>query len=139
MYYTNSMKLTLKNEETASLALEIMKQRLSLGFDVDHIYKNSPSTLMLDNFFVEGCRISVPEEFGCLVPEDAKDVQIDLIRHLAKYLKETFSCEIYNYCDCSESEIAVQFNGQDLNVSVIYYPDGYGENSIHEEYFERVA
>lgn len=43
MYYTNSIKITLKNNEAAVAALEIMKTRLSAGFDWDKKSRRNPS------------------------------------------------------------------------------------------------
>ena len=43
MYYTNSMKVTLKNKKVAAAALEIMKARLTAGFDCDKNYRRTPS------------------------------------------------------------------------------------------------
>ena len=47
MYYTNSMKVTLKNAEAATKALEVMRTRLIEGFECDNDYEmaSCPSSL----------------------------------------------------------------------------------------------
>ena len=46
MYYTNAIKVTLKDTESAIKALEILRNRLDAGFEIDKIYKRMPSQNM---------------------------------------------------------------------------------------------
>ena len=138
MYYTNSMKVTLKNKKVAAAALEILRTRLPAGFACDNGYKNAPSLLMLDGLCVEKSTIVLPEDFGCLVPEDAENTLPELIQYLAENLHEDFTCEIYNYSDYSEGEISAEFVGGTLTIKSIFYPNGYCEELYCPECGEAV-
>ena len=127
MYYTNEMKIIMKNEETATAALEIMKARLIAGFDCDKNYRSNPSMLMMDNFYIDHSTIVLPEGFGCFVPEEADSVQIELLKDLAENLHEDFTCEIYNYSDYSEGSVTAEFTEDTLKIKSVFYPNGYCE------------
>ena len=60
MYYTNSMKVTLKNAEAATKALEVLRTRLIEGFDCDKSYARIPSMMMLANLNAKENIIGLP-------------------------------------------------------------------------------
>ena len=138
MYYTNEMKITMKNENATATALEVLKARMIPGFGCDSQYSKSPSELMLENIFVEASAIVLPEGFGCLVPEDADGVQIELLKYLAENLHEDFFCEIYNYSDYSEGSVTAEFAGDTLKIKTVFYPCGYCETLSCDECGEDV-
>lgn len=125
MYYENSMKVTMKNKKVATTALEILKTRLTSDFECASSYKKNPFKQMAQELFVKGKTIMLPEDFGCMVPEDAESVQFDLLQYLAEDLNEDFSCQIYNYSDCSEAEITANYQNGTLTIKSVFYPNGY--------------
>jgi len=100
MYYENAMKITMKNENAAAEALEIMKTRLIAGFDCDKGYKRNPSMLMHDALKVIDNTIVLPEEFGCYTHEDAENVIPELMQNLAAHL----STEVFAFDVCNSSD-----------------------------------
>ena len=126
MYYTNAMKIALKNKKTATAALEILKSRLATGFDCDKNYKDIPSMLMHDNLKITGKTVALPKDFGCYLPEDAEIVIPELLKYLAEHLaEETFTCENVNVTDNDEGWIETQYIDGVLNVKTTYFPSGY--------------
>lgn len=126
MYYTNTMKVTLKNKKIAAAALEIMKTCLAVGFDCDKKYKRNPSMEMIDNLKITGKKVILPEDFGCYLPEDAEIVIPELLRDLAEHLSnETFTCENSNTTDDDESWVEAQYVDGALTVKTTYFPSGY--------------
>ena len=125
MYYTNEMKITLKSTEIASKALKMLHTQLNDGFNCDKGYMKAPSKQMLDSINVIDNRIVLPENFGCLTPEDAEDILCELIQALAESLREDFTCEIYNYSDYNEGTISAQYAEGTLKIKSIFYPIGY--------------
>ena len=127
MYYTNSMKLTLKNEETASLALEIMKTRLAAGFDCDKDYRRSPSSQMRDELEVVGNDIILPEDCGYYTPIDANEIMSELIQLLAEQVgSEDFSFGIVSCSDYDEGWIDGSCVSGQLKIRTTYLPSGFG-------------
>ena len=57
MYYTNSMKITLKNAESATKALEVLRTRLIEGFECDNDYERVPSMMMLSHLSFSAGRL----------------------------------------------------------------------------------
>lgn len=103
MYWTNTMKITLKNKKAATAALEILKNRLIAGFDCDKGYKKNPSMLMHDSLKISGKNITLPKEFGSYLPEDADKVIPELMKDLAEHLStETFTFDTCNSSDYDE-------------------------------------
>ena len=126
MYYTNTMKITLKNKKTATAALEILKSRLTTGFDCDKNYKDIPSMLMHNSLKITGKTIALPKDFGCYLPEDAEIVIPELLKDLAEHLRnETFTCENTNTTDDDEGRVEAQYVDGALNVKTTYFPAGY--------------
>ncbi len=128
MYYTNTMKVTLKDAATASNALEIMASRLAVGFECDSCYKAAPADLMKQNLIVRGNDVVLPEDFGCYLPDDAETVICALMLDLAKHLSsEAFTCDSYHASDYDENEVAIRYVDGELKVHAVYYPEGYVE------------
>lgn len=133
MYYENSLKITLKNKKTAAAALEIMKTRLTAGFDCDKTYRRTPSMLMHDDLELVGNTIVLPEDFGCYLPEDAEKVIPELMKDLAAHLStESFVCESCNTSDDDEGWIDVSYADGELKVKTTYFPSGYSDLYCHE-------
>ena len=125
MMYNNFMKLTLKNKKNAATALELLKTRLTAGFECDRTYRRNASMLMHDDLELSGKTITLCEDSGCYIPEDAIDVQIELLEYLAHAISgEAFTCEFYNDCDYSASQVIAEFENCVLKIQSIYYPDG---------------
>lgn len=104
MYYTNSVKVTLKNAEAATKALKILRTRLIEGFDCDKGYARIPSMMMLANLEVADNTIDLPEDFGCYTPDDSMSVIPELMKDLAAHLSnEDFSFDCCNTSDYDES------------------------------------
>lgn len=128
MYYTNSFKLTLKNESTAAAALEILKRRLIAGFDFDKNYRRTPSMLMHDNLEADGSTIDLPEDFGCYLPNEASQVVSELMQHLASHLStESFTFDGCNSSDYDESWIKGSYANGELKIKTTYLPAGFGD------------
>lgn len=125
MYYTNTVKITLQNEETATKALKILRSRLAEGFAVDNGYRRNPSQLMSDALEVLDNSIVLPEDFGCYVTEDAEGVMFELIQHLAENMgNDSF---IWNGWDCNDytdGHFEAVFENGLLNIKYTYYPSG---------------
>ena len=125
MYYYNAMKVTLKNAEAATKALEVLRTRLIEGFDCDNDYERIPSMMMLTRLNTDNHTVSLPEDFGCYRPEDAEGVQIELLKHLALSLSaEDFTCEIFNEGEYSEGELEAKYKNGKLEIKAVYYPCG---------------
>lgn len=133
MYYENSMKITLKNKATAAAAMELLKTRLNDGFDCDETYSKNPSVEMMNNLELAGKSVILADETSCFTPEDAQSVFVELLQMLAINLTETFSAEIFNSSDYSESEIAAKCNINELNIKTTYYPNGFVETLCCDE------
>ena len=133
MYYENSMRITLKNEEAAAAALRIMKDCLSTGFACDKDYKHSPSALMQENLAQESTSVVLPDGFGCLTPEDAQTALVELLQSLAGNTDEPFTCTIFNDSDYSQSEITADYGGKAMKVKTVYYPNGFVETLCCDE------
>ena len=128
MNYNNFMKLTLKNKKSAAAAMDVLRTRLDAGFDCDHTYRRNPSQLMRGDLELSGKTVVLCGDSGCYIPEDAIDVQIALMEDLANALSgEAFSCDFYNDCDCSASEVIAQYENGVLRIKSIYYPEGNSE------------
>ena len=126
MYYENTMKVTMKNENAAAAALEIMKTRLTAGFDCDKGYKRNPSMLMHDALEVIDNTIVLPEEFGCYTHEDADKVIPELMQDLAAHLStEVFTFDVRNSSDYDEGWIEGSYANGKLKVKTTYFPSGY--------------
>ena len=87
MYYTNNITITMDDNLTATKALEVLKSRLEKGFEVDENYRRNPSVRMLNDLYVDGNDIQVPEDSGYYVPEEP-EVFIELLKAIATELKE---------------------------------------------------
>lgn len=126
MYYTNTMKITLKNNTVANKALEILRSRLSAGFAADNGYRRSPSQIMSDALEVVDNTIVLPEDFGCYITEDAEGVMYELIQNLAENIGENaFVVENWNQNDYTDGEFEAKYENGLLSMKHIYYPSGY--------------
>ncbi|MBQ4649853.1 MAG: hypothetical protein IJB73_04050 [Firmicutes bacterium] len=127
MYYTNNITITMDDNLTATKALEVLKSRLEKGFEVDENYRRNPSVRMLNDLYVDGNDIQVPEDSGYYVPEEP-EVFIELLKAIATELKEeNLWAFISNVCDCSESQIEATYENGTLKTKTTYYPSGYTE------------
>ena len=146
MYYTNSVKITMKNNEAAVKALEILRNRLDAGFEVDKIYRRNPSQMMRDALKVVENTVVLPEDFGCCVTEDAESVMFELIQNLAENLgNDCFTWEGWDSNDYTDGEFDARYENGLLNIKYTYYPSGAGttvwcaecdEEIIHMDDFE---
>lgn len=126
MYYTNSMKVTLKNEKTAAAALENLKVRLHDGFGFDKNYKRNPSMLMHDRMKVVENTIVLPEDTGCYLPEDAEKAIPELMQYLAEHLRtETFTFSTCNSSEYDESWVNGSYANGELKIKSTYLPSGF--------------
>lgn len=126
MYWNNTMKLTLKDAETAATALEIMKTRLTDGFDCDKDYKVSPSKEMRDYMEIDNNTIVLPEDLGTYLPDDSMIVIPELIQYLAEHLsEETFTFNTCNSSDYDESWVDGNYENGELKVKSTYLPNGF--------------
>ena len=86
------MKVTLKNKKVAAAALEIMKARLTAGFDCDKNYRRTPSMRMCEDLEVVKNTIVLPEDCGYYFADDAAKVIPELMKELAAHLSgESFT------------------------------------------------
>ena len=134
MYYTNSIKVTLKDTESAIKALEILRNRLDAGFEVDEIYKEIPSQNMSEALAVVENAIVLPKDFGCYITEDAEDVMFELIQHLAENIgNASFSWDGWNCNTYTEGHFEAVFENSVLNIEYTYYPSGAGVTVLCNE------
>lgn len=125
MYYTNSIKVTLKDTESAIKALEILRNRLDAGFEVDEIYKGIPSQNMREALEVVENTIVLPEGFGCYVTEDAESVVFELIQNLAENMgNDTFLWEGIDSNDYTDGYFEAEYENSLLKIKYTYYPSG---------------
>ena len=128
MYYTNQIKVTLKNEETAAAALEIMKARLIAGFDCDKNYHNIPSIQMAEDLDATANTIELPEDCGYYLPEDAEKVIPELMLYLAAKLRtEDFTFTSCSNSDPDEGWVDGSYANGELKVKTTYLPSGFGD------------
>lgn len=134
MYYTNEITITMKDNATATKALEILRARLATGFDFDKEYRRSPSERMAEALEVEENTIIIPEEDGFHMPEHSMIVVVELMKAVAAELKkETFICSSCNVSDYDEAQIEAEYENETLKTETIYYPNGYTEYLCCEE------
>ena len=127
MYYENSMKITLANDEIAAAALDVLKARLTAGFDCDKSYKRAPSMLMHDALEVAGNTITLPDDFGCCIPEDAAKVIPELMQYLAAHISaESFTFTACNSSDYDEGWFYGSYENNELKIKATYLPSGFG-------------
>ena len=125
MYYTNSMKITLKNAEIATEALDILCDRLITGFACDSHYRRNASLQMRDYLDIEGNTIVLPEDFGCYLPEDAENVIPELMQDLATHLStEAFAFETCSASDSEASWVDGSYADGELKIATTYLPSG---------------
>lgn len=132
MYYTNTMKVTLKNNTVANKALEILRSRLSAGFAADNGYRRSPSQIMSDALEVVDNTIVLPEDFGCYITEDAEGVVFELVQNLAENIDEdTFTVENWNqknkifgfsniFPGCYHEDLQIRIGTREMPYPVIF-------------------
>jgi len=124
MYYTNELEIEMKDNATAMKALEVMKSRLEKGFEIDKIYRTNPSLRMMNELYVDKNLILVPEECGYHCPEEADDVFIELLKAIATELpEESFTCDIFNNCDYTESSFEAIYENGCLRTKTTYIPE----------------
>lgn len=134
MYYTNEITIEMKDNTTATKALEILKARLEAGFDVDKNYRRNPSKRMAEALAVEENTIIIPEEDGFYDPYTSIDVNIELLKALATEMRdEAFTTFICNVSDCDEAQIEAEYENGTLTTTTTYYPNGYTEFLYCEE------
>ena len=128
MYYTNSMKVTLKNKKVATAALEIMKARLTAGFDCDKNYRRTPSMRMCEDLEVVKNTIVLPEDCGYYFADDAAKVIPELMKELAAHLSgESFTFGTCNSTDYDEGWVDGSYANGELKVKNTYLPAGFGD------------
>ena len=125
MYYTNSVKITLKNNTVANKALAILRNRLSVGFAVDNGYRRNPSQTMSEALEVVDNTIVLPEDFGCYVTEDAEDVMFALIQYLAENMgNASFTWDGWDSNDYTDGHFEAAYKNGLLTIKYTYYPSG---------------
>lgn len=133
MYWTNMMKVTLKDAETAVAALEIMKTHLANGFECDKDYEWLTSTAMRDALNVVDNIITLPECFGVYYCEDLVKVIHELMQHLAENLSaEAFKFNTGYFCDCEETWVDGHYGNGELIIKTTYLPSGFGDCNCFE-------
>ena len=133
MHYTDSMKITMKNKETASIALEIMKARLTAGFECDKEYRRNPSIQMRNELEIAGTSIVLPEDGGYYTPIDANEIMPEMIQLLAEQIGcADFSFSIVNCSDYDESWVDGSFVCGQLKIRTTYLPSGFGSFTCQE-------
>ncbi len=134
MYYTNNITIEMKDNTTATKALEILKERLATGFEFDKEYRRNPSERMAEALEVEKNTITIPEEDGFHTPDHSMVVVVELMKAVATELKnETFFCFSCNTSDCDEAQIEAEYENGILKTETAYYPNGYTEYLYCEE------
>ena len=121
----NTVKITLKNTESATKALEILRNRLSKGFEIDKIYRRNPSQRMREALEVIENTIVLPEYFGCYVTEDAEDVMFELIQYLAENMVNASFCwDGWNTNPYTDGHFEAAYENGLLKTKYTYYPSG---------------
>ena len=125
MQFSNNMTVMMKNHKAAIKALNILNQRLSVGFDCDSSYKKNPSMLMQEHLKAYSNTVYI-ENVGCYTPEDAEIVFCDLLQYLAENLPtETFSCKAWYHSTYTSGSFDAEYKDGELNFTIVYYPEGY--------------
>ena len=125
MYYTNSVKITMKSNEAAAKALEILRNRLNAGFEIDKGYRNNPSQMMREALVVVENTVVLPEDFGCYITEDAEGVMFELIQHMAENMGyESFVWDGCDSNDYTDGWFNAEYEDGLLNIKYTYFPSG---------------
>lgn len=134
MYWTNYTSIEMEDKATATKALEILKERLESGFEIDKIYRKNPSKFMAEVLEVNDNAIVAPEEVGFYVPYEGIDVNEELLKTLATNMpdSEFYAC-ICNTSDYDEAETYANFENGILKIKTTYYPTGFAEELFCEE------
>lgn len=121
----NTVKITLKDIESATKALEILRNRLDAGFEVDKIYRGTPCQQMREALEVNENTIVLPEDFGCYITEDAEDIMFELIQHLAENIgNASFSWDGWNTNTYTDGHFEAEYENGLLKIKYTYYPSG---------------
>ncbi len=126
MYWTNGLKVTLKDAETAAAALEIMKARLIDGFDCDKNYRFNAAMELHDTLEVFDNSIVLPEDSGSYLPGDSETVFAELMEYLAKHLStENFTFTAGSTSDYDEGYINGNYTNGELKFEEVYFSNGF--------------
>ena len=131
MRYDNEMKITMRTTKMAEKAMEILKNRLIVGFDCDKDYDENPAMRFAEDLEIDGRIVKLPFDHAYYLPKDALTVMCELMEYLAKnFTKSSFSFENCNLADEDMSRVDATFKKGVLEIQTTYYPNGYCE-----EYF----
>lgn len=140
MRYDNEMMVTMRTAKMAEKAMEILKDRLTAGFDCDEDYKNNPYSIfrcdedcgnnpsqrLIKDLTIDGRVIKVPFDCGYYIPTDAMTVMCELADTLAKnFEKNTFTLFNQNMSDYDMSRVEASFKKGVLDIQTTYYPNGF--------------
>ena len=135
MMYYNTMAITLSNEKFAAIALEILRNRLSAGFECDRSYDNSPAARMSEELMVNDNTVMIPRNSEYYQPEDFLTIVPTLLKDLAENIgRRRFSCK--GHCKSSEYQYGymdAEYQRGTLVIKSVYHPMGFCEEYCCED------
>ena len=127
MEYTNTITITMENNETANTALSVIKKVLCTG-DYTDGYSKNPAERLANDLQVKGAQIVQEEYNGYFTPEDISSVFIDVLKAIAELDSiHKFACDVYTFSTYAEDEIEATYENGLLKIKETYYPCGYTE------------
>ncbi len=137
MYWNNTMEIITENNEMAKRAEEIMKTRLSKGFECDRDYGFNVTSEMAEAMIVKENKVVASG--GFYVPVDSMVVLVELYKELANKMEADFKVESCHVSDYDEGSVDAVFRAGVLEIESTYYPSGYCEMLVCEECGESVV
>lgn len=127
MYFTNTIKITMENNEAANTALAIIKKVLCTG---NYSSGNTTNTAeeLANDLQVKGAQIVQEEYAGYFTVEDIDAVMEDVLKAVAEIDSiHEFECEVISDSTYSYGEIEASYKNGLLKIKNTYYPCGYCE------------
>ena len=124
MNYTNEMTITMIDNEAAANAKAVIAALLN-NKEYNSGYSSNPTKQFLEALSVTNNTLSLEDDDGYFVPEDAQEILEAIVKALASCGLVEFKA--FNDSTYSQSSIEVVLNNGQLEVESVYYPSGYCE------------
>ena len=127
MEFTNTITITMENNEAADTALETIKKVICSG-DYSENYRTNTAMKLANDLQVKGTKIVQVDYNGYFIPEDISSVMEDVLKAIAKIDSvHRFECEVFTDSTYSEDEFEATYKKGLLKIKVTYLPSGYWE------------
>ena len=124
MEFTNTITITMENNEAATTALETIKKVLCSG-NYSEGYRINTAEKLANDLQIKGAKIVQEEYNEYFTPEDINSVIEDVLKAIAKIDGvHSFECEVFTDSTYSEDEFEATYKNGLLKIKDTYYPSG---------------